>query len=380
MGVKPKLFYLFTTNGCCGEYDSPKWNETIETRNHFSQMVQEEGPFNLMRGIVDTSNIFSEFVTVIDSMRSPGILKVDERTVIKVIPHLKYILKDISPGDVIYARGGFKQWYNTLKLISNKKSNWILFYRANTNRGPWTFWDIVLDDLIATPQIIRDGKGPRLHFPYSKPVREDLFYPENMDKEFDLMLGASHIHGKKGQYLALRAVIEYYNLTGKKLRCIMPGRAMKDMTNNYIREIIAKKDVDMIAPGMVNRHQLRDYMNKSKLFIHIGSGGQNDRGVLEAMRCGVPILISNPKAWSPFVSVRQRICTVTKDKMDSARVARDMHGAYIQNTSRQEVSDYYMANNGIKEVCKPKLEKVFKFCIGNLPNRSTAITYFTSIY
>jgi len=280
-------------------------------------------------------------------------------------------LNYINPGDILVVRGGFRAWYPLLDHIYRQRKNWILFYRANTNRHPWPFWDIILNDLIDEPRAIRG----RLHYNFSKPVNESIFgiidAPSTIPREYDVMIGASHIHRKKGQYITVKALQQYYHMFGIKPRAILPGGYMRCTENNTIKSIIRSGDVDITGPKNFTRQQLALQMNRTKLFVHPGYGGQNDRGILEAMCCGcLPLIFGqrhvSPIIWDHSVHIPQ----------DPNNIAQTIHKALSM------VDDYdrttYQRINGLIEVCLPKMVDLLQFISKHpVPDRSAACAEFT---
>lgn len=372
-----KLIYFYVSNGASSEKDDYRWDSKIETQNHFARQLWTEGRFIMLDKMVE-KGYFQELLVFIDSNRSPGSFQITPRAKVYVVPHLKESLKYIEERDIIYARGGFKQWYSTLQTLADRKY-WIMFYRANTNRGPWPFWDIVLNDLADNNY----QTGNRLAYNFSKPINEKLFCPGLVPKHkrvYDVMVGASHIHTKKGQHLAINALLEYERRFGRSLSICMPGSFIRAGTNKIITDAIESNRLNIYAPGMVSRETLCSLMNNTKLFLHLGPGGQNDRGVLEAMCCGTPVMISSPSRFSSFVSNNPKVSIIASNPNNANGTAIEIKNAlqrYNTTDFGESVWKYYLDKNGMEEVVIPKMAKLIDYItINPVPNRAKLLREF----
>lgn len=365
-----KLIYLYTTEGAPRTDALLPWDITQQTKSPFAQRAISDGMVELfnqlaLQGIVDST------IITIDSTRYPGYLQVSPKTSIYVIPTMNCIKEFLNPGDIVIVRGAFKSWIPLLQYIQNTKRNWILYYRANTCHHAWPFWDIILNDLIAVSKI----SGRRLHFNFSKPVNENIFgpidSPKQLPKVYDIMIGASHIHRKKGQYLTVQALLEYEKFSGKRLKAIMPGGYITCTTNRLIWDTLKSGRVDIETPKSLTRQQLCLRMNQTKLFVHSGVGGQNDRGVLEAMCCRVPVLVTSKAHFSPFVW--EYGLHATRSPLDIA-----LNIQTFMLTKVHTVADY-PAINGLHEIAIPKMRSIIEFIFNNpTPNRVLACDYFSA--
>lgn len=371
-----KIIYFYTSNGAADSNSDIKWNDKIKTINSFAHQIWTEGPFVMLDKMVELG-YFDEQIVFIDSTRSPGYLQITPRSKVYVVPHLSESLKYINQGDIIYARGGFKPWYSTLQTLANKK-HWIMFYRANTNRNPWPFWDIILDDLIDTC----DQSSGRLVYNFSKPINEDLFRPSIVDRNkkiYDIMIGASHIHVKKGQHVTIQALHKYKEMFGNVPKICLPGSFIKSWSNQIIFDEMNQKNLHIDFLGFLDRPQLCNLMGKTKLFLHFGSGGQNDRGVLEAMSCGMPVMIASPERFSSFVFRNKKMSRVISSTIRLDNIAKEIKSMLddYNNGGFKDVWDYYIESNGMEKVCIPKMARLVKFIKDNpIPNRPKLLKEF----
>jgi hypothetical protein len=112
--------------------------------------------------------------------------------------------------------------------------------------------------------------------------------------------------------------------------------------------------------------------NKSKLFVYLGGGGQNDRGPLEALRTGTPIIVCNPARHHECVYLDADVSEVCESHMDFKMAAQKMNLMFYKWTvdTKAEVHRYFEANNGIETVCLPEMKSIFDVIRKNpKPNR-----------
>ena len=325
-----RLVYFYTSNGCLEPGGSANWNPQGMTGNFFAgQQITTEGFYYLFRKLIEYG-ILEEVLIVIDSMRSPGMISHHPGIKIRVVPHVDYILPYLRDDDIFYVRGGFKPWY---EFLSKQKAagRWMMFYRAATNRGNWPFWDVILEDL--TTRMTVDNQG-RITYPIVKPTNPEIFYTIQNEhyRTYDLCIGASHIHDKKGQWRTIDALVNYRKIYGENLHCIMPGSFHHSVHTNEILDIIAKNELDVAMPGMIDRRDMRSIYSSAKLYVHLATSGQNDRGVLESLCCGTPAIIGFPN-FHP-VQFRPPSVRIATKPDDPVTVAYEIHSA-LADINRQ---------------------------------------------
>lgn len=379
-----RIIYFYVSNGCAGEKSAYAWDKTRKSSNFFAENIWTEGPWKSFAKLAE-KGIIDEVITFIDSTRGPGVKKYGDNNTVYTVPHIREVLSFIKKEDILIVRGGFKSWYPVLDQICKNRENWILFYRANTNRGGWPFWDIILDDCTNKLQV---SKWDRLIYPYVKPINEDIFkLIPRTDKKYDVMIGASHIHEKKGQLEGMQALATYkklyINIQGfvlkrtNNLKAVMPGRFIKTSYRERIMEVVRKAKLDVEFPGMIPRKELAKLMNATSLYIHLGHGGQNDRGPMEAMKCGCRLLIANPPRFAPFIYQNPQITMVGGIKRtifletDHAGLINAIIGPGNPEISRKEIVQYYDEKNGMEQAALPNLMKIIDFIRENpIPNRT----------
>lgn len=332
------------------------WNPKKKANNFYSNRVLEEGYYYLLKRLVE-EKIVDEAVVFIESGVGQGYIKYGSGISGWVIPDIETLPSLLTENDIIFVRGGFKRWYETLVRIRDS-NYWMLLYAANTGRERWPIWDVIFNDLNGDNEM-----DPRntLQFDFKKPINPNIFYPMNAEPEFDLVLGASHIHDKKGQWRTIEALIEYQNIFGEQLKCIMPGAFRRSTNTLKMIEKLNRRVVDVELPGMVSRPKLNKIYNRSKFFIHLGGGGQGDRGPLEAMRCGTPVIVGNTTRHSKTIYQNKRISMVIPTNATSEEIARKLYCKIKTYNDRlcKEVSNYFEEVNGIETVILPEMAKLF---------------------
>lgn len=345
-----KLIYLYTTGGADGANPnvlSSNYRQNTTT-NKFALSTLTDGMCQLVSDLPLHSPHICRSDVFIDSAHSPGVLSLGKHCRVHVVPSIWYALPYLTPGDFLIVRGGFRNWLPFLRHVKAMRTNWILFYRANTPNGHWPFWDVTLNDLISAPSNGRSG----LHVPFNKPVNESVFgyidSPNQLPPTYDVMIGASHIHNKKGQYLTVQA-LRHYNANSKTpLRSVLTGGFVRSSNNQSILDAIADPAMNIYYPGAVSRQQLALLMNQTNIFAHGGTGGQNDRGALEASACGCQVVLANESSAAPFL---RRGLPYTNDP---CIIARRIQTAMTDPTPRAELARQYQLANGYHTVCLPQ--------------------------
>lgn len=332
-----RVVFFFMTEGGADAKNIPSWNPRAEGHSKYLENggLVSEGLYWMLKKM-KKEGIIQDLLLVIESSRNTGsfVLQGNQGY---VVPHISCIDPFLKKDDVLFVRGGFRGWHDWLK--SKKGKHWLLLYAANTGRERWPWWDVVLDDI--RPEARKDEAG-RIWWPFNKPINGDFFFLiPDAKPSFDVCIGASYIHDKKGQWRAIRAINEYQKIYGRAPKCIMPG-AVRSSTETVKALQIARR-LGIKEPGMVPRSDLNMILNTSKIFIHLGTSGQNDRGPLEALKCGCQLIIGSPKYHSPVVTDR-KVCEVPENKDDFVEVANLIY-SYLKTykaESRKVRSDWYV--------------------------------------
>ena len=359
-----RVVYLFVSKGSAKYNSCPPWDPNCECDPvHTSpDGLPTEGTFYILDKL-QKKGVIDELLIVYESSRGSGKATFGRHKGI-VVPELGSLSPYIREGDVLLVRGGWRGWWEWLNDRQGK--HWLINYSANTGRQRWKFWDIVLWDLQDICQIDRLG---RLWITFRKPTHPGIFKSLREHQIYDLCVGASFIHDKKGQWRIIHVLDEFKRLYGYTPKCIMPG-AMRHstQTNTLINEF---PKYGIIAPGMLDRKGLAKVFNQSKIAVFLGSGGQNDRGPLEAMQCGCNLLIASPQYHSPVVYENTSITYVPPHPDDYTSIAKNLH-AMLETygiDNRHEVLEWNKQEAHADYVTYPMLERMFNMIRKNpVPN------------
>jgi glycosyltransferase involved in cell wall biosynthesis len=353
-GGPMRLVFFYTQYGPADCTKNVVWNPHAKTENFYATEIgglRSEGYMWLLKRLKETK-VFDDILIIIESARSPGSTTIEGIPCL-VVPLIRFVHEFLLPDDIIWIRGGFRSWYTELEKFK-ANNQWLLLYGANTGRERWSIWDVIFSDYATENRIDRLG---RLWTKFNKPTRPDIFFPEERETIYDVCVGASHIHDRKGQWRTIKALNAFKLAHKRNLRAIMPGRFMRGGESSYIQANVGSWGLDVVCPGMVNRPQLREYFNQSKLFVYLGESGQNDRGPHEALACGTPIIIANPRYHQPEI-YNNPFCRIANNRdFDSA--ASTIREA-LAPCDRKEVAAHYRKINGAEEVVLPKMSFIFK--------------------
>ena len=335
------------------------WDPNAPCIPRYTDNMKYEGPSIMLSelkrtGVIDDVKVFYE------SNRGPGCADWGINLKGWVCPEIKWVNKFIDDDTVIYVRGGFRSWFELLKSKIGK--NWLMCYNANTGRERWTIWDIILWDL--TQQNFLDRHN-RIWYHYVKPIDEATFKPIEQDLFYDVCIGASHIHDKKGQWRVVEALLLYKEKYGVNLKAILPGFGVRGTQTRKMRQMIIDNRLDVTITGMLSKPDLcRTVFNRSKIGVFVGTHGQGDRGPIEALACGLPIILGMKKYHSPYV-YGENVSMVLKDVHDIKELTDLIHLYLEKRPSRKYVYNYYRDNMGFKNVCYPNIKYIFDFIRDN---------------
>lgn len=375
-----RLVFMFYCKHAAGVNSKPTWDPDKPCDDQWNQ-YWTEGTFWLLNRMIQ-ENIVDEVMVFIESARGPGKMDIPYKKMYGwVMPEVSYLHKHIRPDDVIFIRGGFRSWHDF--IVDNYMNNWKMLYGANTGREKWPWWDIILDDLNNNPPIM-DKRG-RLWLHYEKPTHPKIFYPENVEKKYDICIGASHVHDKKGQWRTIRALHKYKEIYGKNLKAVFPcGGGKGTQTTPALRLL---PELDVYEPGFVPREELRTILSQSKLFTHLGTGGQNDRGPIEALRCGTPVVIATPKRHGRVTQDNPNCCHIIKNKDDYTEIAfvfhqliNDWYPSGLSLLKRAETSKWYELTSGVENASLPQMGKIFELFSLHPNTDKKALKEFTNGY
>jgi hypothetical protein len=338
----------------------PFWIRDRESQNALAINFTTEGYWYLLNEIAK-SKVVDEVFVIIESNSSPGIFKAGLVSGV-VIPEFSFALEYLKEDDIIWVRGGFKSWIDTI-LKLRERAQWILFYGANTGRERWPFWDIVLNDLTPLPFL---RVAERVYIRFTKPINPAIFFPMDERKRFDFCIGASNIHDKKGQWKVLEALLEWKVLDKHLPTCVLPGGGRGAARDAWIHKVVREHNLSVLFPGSVPRFELAHIFNQSRVSIFIG-GGQNDRGPLESLQCGTPIMIGSPQKHPAYFGLNPGVCRTVSADFIPTQLAAEMQSFlgehYAVSGDQQRVVDFFQRHNGFETVVLPEMLRLLKILV-----------------
>jgi len=353
-----RLVFLYVADGAAPAGSQVPWDSNEKCHNYYARRFPEEGYFHLLLRMVETG-IVDDVLVVVESNRGPGRIDYGPRITGLVMPEIRDLNAWLKWDDVIWCRGGFRSWHAFLEEQA-KARRWLLVYAANTGRGRWPFWDVIFDDLAGRNFV--DG-ADRIHLDFRKPTRPDIFHPMGIPRPYDLCMGASRIHDKKGQWRAIEVAIAYKRLYGQNLKGVLPGPWAKGAKTNQIRDKIKTHGLDVTITDALARADLARVLNQSRLFAHLGSHGQGDRGVMEAMRCGCLLILGFPQYHAPWTWQNHDVTWVLDNPEDYDAIAHNIH-KILENgnapTARQAFI-HHERHCGMEKVILPSMARLFGF-------------------
>lgn len=352
-----KVVYLYMCQGNAPLEQNVKWDTGKPCADRYVKNMKDDGTF-IMLSKLKQSGVIDDALVFYESARGAGFADWGLGIHGWVCPQVTFIKNFIDKDTIIYVRGGFRSWHNF--LLSHKDRNWLMTYNANTGRQKWTFWDIVLWDLESDYTLDRWG---RFWYYYKKPVADRIFYPFNSKPVYDVCIGASHIHDKKGQWRAINILIEHKKKYGN-IKAVLPGYGSRGQETSKIANKIKDHSLDVTATGMLDRSRLsKDVFNRSKLGLFLTTHGQGDRGPIEALATGLPLIIGSRRYHSPDVC-DNRYSDVVEDINDFSAMA-DLVNLRLQHLhDRRYVRKLFEENLGF-DVCYQNIKFIFDFIRDN---------------
>lgn len=342
------IFYYVSHRAAPGEDLPFDWSADNEDclDHYYAKRLDGEGYYHLLEK-VSTLPYIDEVLIVIESKDNTGTAMMDDKIRLVVTPDVSYTHEMMKPGDVLWIRGGWKHWHDFVQE-AQEKGHWALVYAANTGREKWPIWDVVLDDL---KEELRVDETNRLIYEFRKPISERIFkHFKGTPVKYEIIIGASRIHDKKGQWRVINALIEHKRKTGVNLKSILPGPWARGGETNKIMAKIRNNNLAVETPGEVTRERMCEIMNQSKVFVHAGSHGQGDRGLMEAMACGCHIVMGFPSYHAKWISKEEqpfiKIPMNTNNPVSLLRTIQNSR-AVFGKIDRKEIAEYYLNNSGL---------------------------------
>jgi hypothetical protein len=321
-----KMLFLFMSRGSAPPNSTPDdWNPTHPCSKSYIDDFHREGYFVLLQRLVDDGTI-DDLKIVFESGVQPGTADwvKGKNVYCMVAPEIRFVEKYIEDDTVIWVRGGFKHWHDW--LLKYKGKNWLVLYAANTGRQRWKWWDVVLDDTDEDHSLDKHG---RYTYPFIKPIDDDFYAPQDLLPRYDVMIGSSHVHDKKGQWRGVKVIEAYQRMFNDTLTAVVPGAFRRSAkTTEMLRRVNLDRDLFVDFPGHLNKKDLLKIYNRSRIALFLGSHGQNDRGPLEAAACGNRIILGSPKYHSP--RLRDPVISIVPKGVDNyEEIARILRGELL---------------------------------------------------
>lgn len=360
-----KVLFLFMSKGSApaGSVKSDDWKKQ-DAADHYQTTYGDECYFTMFQDLVKCG-VISDLTVVFESGVGPGKAKFVKGARNFVVPEINLVREFIEDDTIIFVRGGFKHWHDF--LVQFKEKNWLICYAANTGRDKWPWWDIVFDDLEMKNIVDRYG---RYYFPFIKPTNENVFGVKTEQIKYDICIGASHIHDKKGQWKAVKVIEAFHKKFGYYPTAIMPGspRRSTETIKMFNKQWVSN---EINLPGMTSKPELSNIFACCKVFMHLGAGGQNDRSILEAHACGMPVILSNSPRFTPLLK-EDGISTFIFDPESSfEEMAERLYMILANFNVKGKIIRHsiYKRRMGYYEVVLPMLKDLFNQLDSTIPSK-----------
>lgn len=242
------------------------------------------------------------------------------------IPNFKTYNSTFKP-DVIMCRGGFSEYHHVL----NRHPNAIkIYYGAGRRFLPqpgFTDYDIILQD---SPEQLQKSK---IQFPnslstlYIKPAVENIFFPMNQSKEFDICFPASGRRPDKGHSFVFNTApknLKIYNL-GYKGNILYPH----NITHNRVLRTNLNKEYQKCKIGIVCSDNTID---------------STPRVIPEMLACDIPIVILDTTlCWH-----EKYIVPGITGEIATKQTFWNVVSTVLNNVDKYHPRDYYINNISIE--------------------------------
>jgi hypothetical protein len=113
---------------------------------------------------------------------------------------------------------------------------------------------------------------------------------------------------------------------------------------------------------MLNRTKVAEVFNQSHLSVFMGQSGQNDRGPLESLACGTPIMLAATARHCPSIWKDNLFCRVSSDPNDITSIAYELKDAILsfrKKGIKKRCYDRFQELNGLYDVVLPEMKRLF---------------------
>lgn len=188
------------------------------------------------------------------------------------------LFKTYSTGfrpDVIFCRGGFREYHPVLKRFPKAIK---IYYGAGARFLPqdgFFDYDIILQDSPEQVKICKEKFPNALTTLFIKPAPDNIFYPIECEKEYDVCFPANAAQAFKGHKFVYRTVpknIKLLNLGNNPDRFKRPSN---------------------VTSYRVLRTEMQKYISKCKVGMVVVSSKTDScpRVISEMLACGIPIVV-----------------------------------------------------------------------------------------
>ncbi len=189
-----------------------------------------------------------------------------------------YSFKNYTPSfipDIIWARGGFTEYHFILEKFPN---SFKIYYGAGIRFLPqpgFSDYDLILQDSEARRKISQETFKNSYSTMFVKPAADNIFYPINVNKKYDICFPANRSQSFKGHDFV-------YNTVPKHLTILNLG-------NNPRKEPVPEN----VFSIRVLRNQMRYYISRCKVGIVTSNTNRDScpRVLPEMLACNIPIVV-----------------------------------------------------------------------------------------
>jgi len=257
----------------------------------------------------------------------------------------EYSLRYVNPKkptiepNVIFCRGGFKEYHNVLKRFPAAIK---IYYGAGARFLPQPgFYDynIILQDSEEQVKICKLGFPKALTTLFIKPATDNLFYPmPNIEKEYDVCFPANAAQSFKGHFFV-------YSTVPKDMKLLNLG----NRTDRYSYP-------DNVTSYRVLRHNMAENMAKCKVGI-VAVQNEVDscpRVIPEMLACNIPIVVlDDVRFWK-----EKYIVSGLTGELANRENFWDVVRYVLENYNRYIPREYYVNNLSLKHAALFIREKI----------------------
>jgi hypothetical protein len=329
--------------------------------------MRSEGFFALWDALT-SQGVLDEVIIILDE-QEPQAITYTPKVRAAVVRGVEETLPWLRDDDLIFIRGMFKQWTPFVEEV-RRRGNWLLFYGGNSGRDKWPYWHIVLNDLLTESY----GNEGKVFLPFVKPTNPAIFHCTHQPLTYDVCLGASNIHDKKGQWMGVNALIA----GGNRWKAALPGSPRRGLHTPALFDWITENNLTVDILGGIPREQVARLFNRTALLLHLSGHGQNDRSVLEALACGTHVVISHPERHTPLLMQSPGV-SVWSNPEDATALAAwlETNLPLVEATPghRTAIASNFTRTMGLHEVVVPWFTTLIEWLNGNPPTEREALLH-----